>query len=362
VFLQQLPGMLEGYGASEMARDVGSTFAKIAAAAGVALAAGLLLKDRSPAPYLLAVVVSATLAALLCIVSALSPEPPFPFANLIAGTLGSRPSGPFGNPNYFGQFAAFGLVLALGWAWVTRGGGRGRSWLLAACAGILAGGLLVAQSRGALLSVLIGVVAMGFARSRRTGVIITVVCLALGAALLPLLLEARMSSRAGFYGVLAADSQLASDSGRLDRILEGPQLFVSAPLFGVGLFQYILITGDYPHNWYMLILAEQGLVGIALWALILGWLVRRIRRAEQAPRLVGSGLLGTFLVGCLFLEPSTDGQGSIAPVVAFVAVVACRWPRARRGGEGQARPAAAHPAAGAWPGLATSPAPGERPA
>ena len=64
-----------------------------------------------------------------------------------------------------------------------------------------------------------------------------------------------------------------SDNVRIDGLLAGVQLFLSAPLLGIGFGHYIQLSTDVPgvldpinaHNWYLAVLAEQGLVGVALW-------------------------------------------------------------------------------------------------
>jgi O-antigen ligase len=56
-----------------------------------------------------------------------------------------------------------------------------------------------------------------------------------------------------------------SASGRIDAWYQGVQMLKSSPLFGVG---YGMFTADYPrtaHNSYVLVAAEEGLVGLFFW-------------------------------------------------------------------------------------------------
>ena len=55
----------------------------------------------------------------------------------------------------------------------------------------------------------------------------------------------------------------------------GPIIWLTSPIFGVGFGRYVFASGEFgvrggvAHNWYMTVLAEQGVVGIALWVLLL---------------------------------------------------------------------------------------------
>jgi O-antigen ligase len=87
------------------------------------------------------------------------------------------------------------------------------------------------------------------------------------------------------------------------------------------------------HNWYLIVLAEQGTVGIVLTTLLLVALVAALRTRPRFPRSVGFGALGAYAVGALYLEAPTSFETSVLPILVIVAALASDWttpPRAGR--------------------------------
>jgi O-antigen ligase len=121
-----------------------------------------------------------------------------------------------------------------------------------------------------------------------------------------------------------------SDAGRLERVLAGPQLFLSSPIFGVGLGGYHAITGDASHDWYMTVLAEEGLVGAALWVLMLLAYALGMRRREMTPRSIGFACLAVLAVGSLFTDPPHEDQSSLTTATILTAAYVAEWARSRR--------------------------------
>jgi O-antigen ligase len=319
-FVQQAPDMVAGYPGGEDIREIGSMMSKLLTALGLVVATALVVSRRSPYPYFAAVIGS---AAAVCVVAALVFISPGGAGILDGLTVepvtGARASGVFENPNYFGQFAAVAALLTIGLLPAARGP-LARTLMLAMLA-ILGLGLLVSQSRGSLVAFVIGATVMAFARSRRTGFIVLFLGLIGAAIIMPIILEHRVSQSAGYDVVAAWESQARSDAFRVRALLAGPDLFLSSPIFGVGLFGFVLETGMYPHNWFVMVLTEQGLVGGVLFAAAVLFAVRAYARLATTPRSIGLGFLAAILASSFFLEPQSQIQSSLMLVAVMTSLL-----------------------------------------
>ena len=330
VFAQQLPLMLGGY-AGEQAHDIGFLFFQLLTGIGAIIAAGFVLRSRSPNPVLTALLLSATFAAILAILTA-DGDSGSRLANLRPPSdVASRATGPFGNPNSFGQFLAYACTLAAGWFVWTRSL-RVRSGLMVA-AGVMGYALSLSLSRGAIVALLSGLVVLAFTRSRRTGLVAVGVALALGIVGYPLFVQLRLATEAGSASAAAAAVLASSDEARLGAILAGPALFTTSPIFGIGFGQYKYVSalvsdeggGLVAHNWYGTVLAEQGLLGIVLWLLMLIAVAAWLRARPPRPRSMGGAMLGAAAVGCMFLEPPTSFQTAVVPAMVLTAALVANW-------------------------------------
>jgi O-antigen ligase len=194
---------------------------------------------------------------------------------------------------------------------------------------------MASQSRGALIALVVGVIALAFSRSRKTGLIALLLGGALAVVAIPLLIELRLAQDAGLDVISAVERQGASDGYRLHALEAGAQAFLTSPLFGVGLFRYTLETGFYPHNWFMRIISEQGLVGLTLAIGILVLAYRRFRSLSTLPRSIAMGLLAYAVAGGFFHEPLANIQSLVALLFMFTIVVAADW---SKGADGRPAP------------------------
>jgi len=329
VFVQQLPDMLSGY-AGDRAHDVGYLFYQLLAGFGTIVAAGLVLRNRSPYPVLVALLLSAIFAVILAIVT--TDGAGGSLQSLVAKSdVAARATGPFGNPNSFGQFLAYACILAAAW-FVTVRSPRLRTALLLAL-GFIGYGLSLSLSRGAVATLFAGLVALAFTRSRAFGLAAVGAALALLIVGYPLLVEWRLTNETGSASAAAAAGLAASDEGRFGAVLAAPALLAMSPVFGIGFGQYkfmsALVTdqgaGLVAHNWYGTVLAEQGLLGVALWLLMLASVGIWILSRPPQPRSVGGAMLGALAIGCLFLEPPTSLQTSVIPVIVITAALVADW-------------------------------------
>ena len=328
--VQQLPALAGGY-ADETSHHIGYLFIQLATLVTLALTATLVLRGRDPVPFLVAGILGACIAAILAIAVYLLPAGSV--VNLVDYPDATvRVVGTFGDPNYFGLFQAT-AVAACGGAFVLARSSRIRL-LLATTALILLISMVIALSRAALVALAAGLIAMAFTRGRRTGFAMIVVLAAVALVAYPLFLEQRLTAEAGALSVAQASVGLErSDASRLAAALVGPQMWATSPIFGIGFGEYPLLTGRFigyaieSHNWYMNILAEQGLVGIALWIPMLGATAHRMVRLEPAARTLGIAVFVTYVVGSTFLQPPLSVQTSALAVIVTVSALVGDWSR-----------------------------------
>jgi hypothetical protein len=326
-FVQQLPEMLTGYTGEEPYR-IGFQFFQLCGLVGTAIAAGYVMSGNRPWIFLAASLGALTVAGALTWATFETGPAGSPFAGLLAASEdGSRAVGPFGNPNYFGEFLATGIVTAAALATVAVGRTeRGLLFLVA-----LVGGAAVALSlsRGAIVATLAGLASLAVLRSRFLGAALVMA----GVVIILFAYPAFVEFRLGPSSETAYSELNASDASRFDAVLAGPQLFLTSPLFGVGFGQYSALSARFTeghisigsHNWYMNVLAEQGLVGVVLWASFLISLVVCLRKRPEAPRIVGLAVLATFAAGSLFTTQPASFQTSVLPVIVISATLVANW-------------------------------------
>ena len=110
-------------------------------------------------------------------------------------------------------------------------------------------------------------------------------------------------------------------------------MFATAPLFGIGFGHYALMSGRFTgyaiesHNWYANVLAEQGLVGVALWIPMLAAIAIQLLRAPRAARSVGLAVFVVYATGSAFLQPPLSVQTSAFAVIVVVAALVGDWSR-----------------------------------
>lgn len=324
VFIQQLPETAALY-AGPRGRDLGANFFKLVTGSGAIVASAMILRDRSPFPVLGALVLSAVGASIVAVLTFDQASVAPPLGNLVVPPASGidRASGTFADPNYYGLFIASAASLAF--AWLLGAGRRSVRLFLTVAIAVMVAGIVVSQSRSALIALLAGVVVGAWVRQRRYGVALLVVGLAAGLIVLPLLVEWRIeNATAGSTRALMSGLE-GSDTGRLGAVLAGPQLWLQSPIVGVGLGRFQELAGIASHNYFMTVLAEHGLFGIVLWCLLLLSVVVALRRRRMFARSVGGAVLTVFLVGSLFLEPPREDQSSILIALTVTAALVARW-------------------------------------
>ena len=331
VTAQQLPEMLAGYGSPD-AHDVGYLYFQLLSAVGVVLAAGYLLADRSPYPVVAFSLAGALLVTAIALASYGAASVTPPLGNLVAPSTDlGRATGTFSNPNYLGSYAAVVSVAAVGMAM------RARASILRVLLGVtallLTGVVALSLSRGAMVACVVGLAVLVLNRSR----LLAGVVLALGVAgavlIYPAFVQWRLENLLGSATPAGYALLTQSDDSRLTGILAGPQLFLSSPIAGVGFGHFVplsvtvsgSLTPINAHNWFLTVLAEQGIVGATLLVLMGMALIARLRTRLRAPRTVGYGVLGALATGSLFLEPPTSFQMLASPAIILVAALIGEW-------------------------------------
>jgi O-antigen ligase len=342
VAVQQLPELAAGY-PGPVSHHIGYLFIQFSTLAAVAVAAAYVTRGRAVAPFLAASLLGAVVAAILTI--AVYVLPAGPLANLVVQPEpGSRVVGPFGDPNYFGLFQATAISAALAMYVIARS--RRVRLLLAGTLIVLGIAFAIALSRAALVALAAGVVTLAFTRSRRTGLLAVLAVAVFVFVVYPVYLQLRLLADAGALPATQAALVLErSDASRLAAALAGPQMFMTSPVFGIGFGQYPLMSGRYTgypiesHNWYMNVLAEQGLVGVLLWVPMLAAITRALVRATSPARSVGLAVFVTYAVGSVFLQPPYSVQTSAFAVIVVVTALAGSWSQLAATGGAGANPA-----------------------
>lgn len=218
------------------------------------------------------------------------------------GSTQRRLAGPIGETNRFAQILLVALPLALAFAMVKAGTKR---LLYLAAAALIAGGIALSFSRGALLALVLLAplgVALGLWRLRHIGV-------GLAVALLAILILPPLQDRVVSIGMVAAQSVGLSPTGtrnadgaargRLTEMYAAGLMFVDHPLTGVGPGMAPLHYPEYAakvggnvrsgtrrsHNLFLQLAAETGLLGLTVFLLLVGLILNGLNITRQ--RFVG---------------------------------------------------------------------------
>jgi O-antigen ligase len=236
------------------------------------------------------------------------------------GGVTARHSGPGADPNFWARTLALVVPLALS-LWRHHRWHRLR-WLWLAAAAALCGGVWLTQSRGGLLAVGLAVLAWLLVLSNRRRLLLAVLPLLLGVLVLTPGVGSRLAtlSSLGQAGSGGGDPSLV---GRVTVQQAGIAMFLDHPAIGVGPGNFQVVEPQYlrrlglvgpvlaPHNLYLEMAAEAGLLGLTGWLLFYGCallLTTRAlilsRRLQRGPRpshgvLLSAGLLAG-LIGWAF--------------------------------------------------------------
>ncbi|TMQ71997.1 MAG: O-antigen ligase family protein [Candidatus Eisenbacteria bacterium] len=294
----------------------------VAALAGAA--ALVWARDASRARRLLMMVALTGLVVAAAMVGVALRNP----LGLIAAVMLKRVDLPWGRSNYLAGLLILAFPIALGLLGSAR-----RAWARAAwgaCLAILALGLVVSASKGAIAALLLAFVAAflparGIGRGSRAFVLGVIVACAVLVLATPL-------HRVLSYRL--AESALDYSSGeRVALYRLAWNCFVRHPWGGIGLNNFSVAANalhgvdTVPHNLELGFLAELGLPGFALAALWIGALGRscwRCRRAAGEPRAraLAIGIWGSWLAFVLHNQIESTLYGEQLKLLLFLTAAA----------------------------------------
>lgn len=277
-----------------------------------------------------------------------------------AGPGGSslRVFGTFDQPNPYGGFLNFGLMLAL--ALVLFGHDARERWAAGGASALLLGAQLLANSRGALLGFGVGLLVMvvvGWRRERLAAVVaaiaIPLLAIMWAVGLIPSRLREAILDQLRIGDALsgAVTSANYSTVERLAHWIAGLRMFAARPVLGVGAGNYNAAypryaLPDWPealghaHNYYLNTAAETGILGCGAFVALtvatvyLGWYTVRRVRAFAGPRsslpALALGLLAS--VVALAAHNLTDDLFVHAMELQFALMLGCQFALLRLAG------------------------------
>lgn len=250
------------------------------------------------------------------------------FATVVLhSTLGYRSGGPIGDPNYYAQIIVVLLPLAIDHVW------NEKKWILKALSAwalfICSLAMVFTYSRGGFLSLMVAFLIMVLLRSTRIpSLMLGLITLIVIFPLIPSAFQGRISSIPNIVpSSRTGDYEDDSIRGRLSENLVAWNLFREHPLSGVGIGNYNTYYQEYSgklgidprledrsaHNLYLEIAAEQGLLGLTVFGIVIILTLRQIIKSEalfeqleckrMANLVVAIGVsFATYLFSSIFLH------------------------------------------------------------
>jgi O-antigen ligase len=205
------------------------------------------------------------------------------------------------DPNDLGMLLA--LALPMAWYIASHASNPLQRWLnrLYFVVGTFA--ILLTSSRGALVTAVVALSVIPWTLTQvRAGLKVAVVAIALGAAVVAV----QMVPQKSFERLATTGSEISEGTlnSRLRIWKEGIALIPAHPLQGVGPAGWYPAVGMRignvaPHNTYLAIVVEEGLVGLFLYLLLFAVLLKRLLALPTFERRVGLGQLATLMIAIL---------------------------------------------------------------
>jgi putative inorganic carbon (hco3(-)) transporter len=209
--------------------------------------------------------------------------------------------GIFADPNDLGQLFVIALAFSIYLLIVSHR--RAVQFLLCGCGAWLVYGLVLADSRGALLAL---AVLAGLEGWRRYGKIAVVICAALT---LPALAAVTRLSE------MSAGEKSAV--GRIQAWYQGMQMLLTHPLIGVGFGNFTVFNELTAHNFVVLPMGELGIIGLTIWLGIIWYAVRMLWWIAYGPHAPAAKSKGTVLAPEIAAE-IVAARGLLMTFVGFI--------------------------------------------
>lgn len=239
-----------------------------------------------------------------------------PLLNLVGQTEGNRVAGPIGDPNFYAQILVVLVPIA-----INRMVYEKRA-LLKVIAGlavlVITLAILYTYSRGAIIALIAALIALAFYRPPRLPLVGIFVAMAFTAMLL--MPDAFIDRMGTLTNILSGEQDTRSEisiRGRASEMLSAWYMFVDHPILGVGADNYPVNYQTYarklgldnratlrePHNLFLEVAAETGLLGLLVFGYILFYLFGCIARARSGFLQLGdhqfADMIGAFSAGLI---------------------------------------------------------------
>jgi O-antigen ligase len=237
--------------------------------------------------------------------------------NIVGETSGYRIAGPIGDPNFYAQILIVLVPLALDRLWNERRAYLRvlAAWALAVC--ILS--IFFTYSRGGFIGMVIVLALMFWRRPPRLIVLLLTVAIAIPILqFLPDNYTARLRTIPEALPFWGSDVRNEiSFRGRASENIAAWQMFFDHPILGVGLDNYPVLYQDYsrqlgmdprreiraPHNLYLEIASQTGLLGLLTFAYLLWVMFRGLRQARHTFDDLGqkdyAGIAAALMIGMI---------------------------------------------------------------
>jgi len=222
-------------------------------------------------------------------------------------------SGVLANPNYYaaGTLTAIAICGALR----LRSSNKTTRWLLGGAIGLLVCTVVITQSRGGIIALLV-FGAITISRSRRPGQAIAAAA-ALGILVVVTAPDEVWQRLGGLGKIRGSESVAAADREgsagmRYQIVLNAIDIATDHPVAGTGIGTFKAVNREYrpelgwidTHNTYLNVLVETGIVGLALFLGMIGSVFRYAKKrlappsspaTAQAIKVCGAGLVGVLV-------------------------------------------------------------------
>jgi len=236
------------------------------------------------------------------------------YLNISEGVEGNRISGPLGDPNYYAQIMVFLFPLAVNR--FLRENNRILKLTAGFAASVIGMTIIFTFSRGgavaAVLSVMVLVI---YHPPKLKNTILILLAIWIVFLLLPSTYTDRMSTLTDLAQGSEASSAEVSFRGRISEVLSAWHMFRDHPILGVGVKNYPVYYQEYsrvigldprseprePHNLYLEVAAETGILGLLAFGAILASVFQAVRRVHSRLQEWGerdmNSLVGAFSSG-----------------------------------------------------------------
>ena len=225
------------------------------------------------------------------------------------GGATARHSGPEGDVNFWGRTLVLFLPFALT-LWASHPRQRIR-WFWLATGTAMLGGVYLTGSRGSMLSIVPAIIVWFLVAGRKYRRLLGLVILVLASGALLPGVSSRISSLTELTNHTIASETDPSLVGRIAAQEIAAAMFSDHPVTGVGVGNFTRVEPSYygrskigvpsqafaPHNLYLQLAAEEGMIGLAAWVLFFGGALFLCVRSmldtdDDAPeRLMGAGIV-----------------------------------------------------------------------